>query len=420
MRLLGTRIVPNFLSLPLCVALWAVQPSFASPVPPTAFEKRAPLQIRVRIAEQLDRFRVRGFDLRFSLAQSRFDRSTEWEVSCFRDQVRARQVGQRRELLHRGALEIDTPAGFMQFNGRPYREALVVVPTGGSRCDVVNRVDLEKYLDGLVNAEFSAGWSENAVAAQVIAARTYAIYQMREAKRQKGRSFDVDSTTRDQVYDGSIKEDWRASRSVEKTRGVILAVRAGTQTLPLKAFYHSTCGGRTELPERVWGKKFPGFRRKVDCPYCSVSPRFEWSADVTSRELMEAFQRGTGRQDWPRDWRALLIPGARLLGAQVVKTDSEGRTTELVTRWTSGFRQVELKVSAVQLRNWIGPTRVRSTRMRIGPLAMGLDGLRISGRGFGHGVGLCQWGAKVLGDQGKDYAGILKHYYPDAELKKLW
>jgi stage II sporulation protein D len=387
---------------------------------PSLVEKRAPLRIRVRIGVGVPQFRLRGFDLHFGHSQVagggiRFDRLTEWTIECRGRKVMARGTPGSRS--YTGGLEVDTPAGFLQYEGRPYREEIRVEPVQGG-CDVINVVDLEKYLDGLVNAEFSAGWAENSIGAQVIAARTYAVHQMRQAREARAH-FDVDSTVKDQVYDGSWREDWRASRAVEKTRGMILAVRDGGKVLPLKAFYHSTCGGRTELPEHVWGRPFPGFKKTVECPYCHVSPRYEWSADVVSRELAEAFLRGPGRRDWPKGWRSRL-PLARLLGAQVLKMDRQGRAIDVLTRWRSTNQDLELRISAVELRNWVGTQKVRSTRFRIGPLPLGLDGLRITGRGFGHGVGMCQWGAKEMGAQGHSYASILHHYYPDATLKKLW
>ena len=105
----------------------------------------------------------------------------------------------------RSPTTVETPAGFFQYKGRPYRETLRIHALPSGECEVVNEVDLEKYLDGLVNSEFSSQWSEEAVAAQAIAARTYAFYQMREAHMRPEAHYDVDSTTKDQVYDGSYR-----------------------------------------------------------------------------------------------------------------------------------------------------------------------------------------------------------------------
>src|SRR5579885_2227232 len=225
------------------------------------------VKIRVRVAPGLPVVHLRGFDLRiFDQARagsgephlaSAPDRQSEWDFKCGHGKVSAVRVGAAGASVDdEGQLELEapvavqTPAGFLSLHGRPYRGEIVIYPIAG-KCEVINEVDLEKYLDGLVNAEFSAKWSEQGIAAQVIAARTYAYYQMQEM-REKGKRFDVDSTDKDQVYDGSIREDFRASRAVEKTRGVILAVNEGGAYIPLKAFYHSTCGGVTELPEKVW------------------------------------------------------------------------------------------------------------------------------------------------------------------------
>src|SRR6185312_11126927 len=98
-----------------------------------------------------------------------------------------------------------------------------------------------------------------------------------EAKKQKLRIFDVDASVKDQVYQGSLKEDFHSSQAVKKTRGMILTVGSDNAPLPLQAFYHSTCGGQTELPEHVWSRPlYPGFHRQITCPFCRESPAYSW------------------------------------------------------------------------------------------------------------------------------------------------
>ena len=166
--------------------------------------------------------------------------------------------GRRRDdARSRGACRDQESCRYSSVKGKPYREELRVY-TAGSLCEVVNVVDLEKYLEGLVNAEFNSRWSEEAIGAQVVAARTYAVFQMRQAQAQAednsdAQHYDVDATTHDQVYDGSMKEDPRATRIVEKTRGLLLTVKTARGVEPLKAYYHSTCGGMTDCRIRVWG-----------------------------------------------------------------------------------------------------------------------------------------------------------------------
>ncbi|MCM2323731.1 MAG: SpoIID/LytB domain-containing protein, partial [Oligoflexia bacterium] len=257
------------------------------------------------------------------------------------------------------------------------------------------------------------------IAAQVIAARTYALYQM---ERARASHFDVDATVRDQVYDGSIREDTRASQSVLKTRGMVLTVSSGrAPASPIKAFYHSTCGGRTGLPEHVWGASVPGFRRSVVCPFCAGSPVLNWDLELSAPELKETLLQGARAEEqllpgWPRDWRALLR-GAQLVGVRLGKLDSAGKVAAVVTSWKLRDRALELPLGAARFRDWLGPARFRSTSFQIHS-----KGSRWSfrGRGNGHGVGMCQYGAKAMGEKGFKSVAILKHYYPDATVRKLW
>jgi stage II sporulation protein D len=272
------------------------------------------------------------------------------------------------------------------------------VYSAGAFCEVINDVSLEKYLDGLVNAEFSAEWAEEAVAAQVVAARTYGLFQSRQAQKKLAH-FDVDATVRDQVYDGSYKEDYRASRSVERTRGLVLTVGKGNGAEPIKAFYHSMCGGATEFPEHVWGAKMPGFKRSVTCKFCAEASRFNWTLDM---------QKG----DFPA-----LVKGGKLMDIRVTAHTKEGRVATVVTSWEQAGKLVEVPFSGAKFRELIGPAKLRSTWFQVTAVQ---QGWHFQGHGNGHGVGLCQWGAKVMGEKGRKMAEILKFYYPDAALKKLW
>jgi stage II sporulation protein D len=397
------------------------------------------VKIRVRVSPGLPLVHVRGFDLRiFDQAQagsaephlaSAPDRQSEWDLRCSHGSVRAVRVGAGADasedaLELQAPVAIQTPAGFLSLHGRPYRGELVVYPVGhDSKCEVINEVDLEKYLDGLVNAEFSAKWSEQGIAAQVIAARTYAYYQMQEM-REKGKHFDVDSTDKDQVYDGSIREDFRASRAVEKTRGVILAVNEGSGYVPLKAFYHSTCGGVTELPEKVWGTHYPGFER-VKCPYCKSSPRYRWELNLTTAEISRLVLKGAlGEAEgmgWPAEWKK-VVARKDLVEIATDEDTEGGRPNRVVMLWRdSRGRMVELAAPAGRVRFWLGSANFRSTSFKANPFLKGLVKFwHFEGRGNGHGVGMCQWGAKVMGDLGYTATAILKHYYPQATLRKLW
>ena len=391
-----------------------------------------PTQIRVRVGESLNQFSIRGTDLEFSGGRGlhRVARVSEWHLNCRAGSIVAQQIGvSSQKQVWKGKVEVNSPSGFFTFSGQLYREHLTLWPRAGG-CDVVNELALEKYLDGLVNAEFNSNWSEAAIDAQVIAARTYALHQIQATQLGRPeRHYDVESTIKDQVYGGPRKEDYRSARSVQRTRGWILSdasVRSPAQeAAPIKAFYHSTCGGITELPEHVWGKPFAGFRRSVRCPYCQASPAFGWKTTVSATEFTQIARskiKESWPVTWPHTWRKWIELG-QLIDLQLGPSSSEGRISQIGTVWTREGKHFMISLTAIQLRNWLGTARMKSTAFRVASVtdqqSLGRK-WALTGRGNGHGVGMCQWGAKNMGERGFTTAAILKQYYPDASLKKLW
>lgn len=420
---------------------------------PNAWAAPSP-RVRVRIIDGAQSVLVRGFDLRIrsvevrdlKLAQSsalrvapsrqvaaKVDRLSEWKFSCPNGGVvEAAQMGAGKfplkKVFFAGPLSIESPSGFVSVKGRPYREKVVVHPIStrqGWECEVVNHVDVESYLDGLVNAEFSAAWNREAIDAQVIAARTYAYYQMRLPNAKKSH-FDLDSTIKDQVYDGSMREDYRSRMSANRTRGMVLKA-SYRDAGPIKAYYHSTCGGVTELPEVVWGSASKGFKSRVNCPYCRTSPSFVWDVPLAAKEVALEIWKGARElgpaerdriRNWPQTWEAELRE-SQLLELRVTSQNVSGRVEVVTSRWKNAAgKEYVLAMPGTLFRTWIGPSRLKSTVFQV--LAAGQDQWVLRGRGFGHGVGLCQWGAKTAGESGLKMRSIMKIYYPDAVLARAW
>lgn len=308
-----------------------------------------------------------------------------------------------RERRYRRPLRLESPSGTLTWSSRLVREGLVLKPGRGG-CLVINELDIEKYLDGVVNGEFSARWNAEAVAAQVIAARSYAWHQMQEARR-KGLPYDVESTTRDQVYLGTAGEEPRASRLVAATRGLVLvAGRSIGVPRPIKAFYHSTCGGSTDDPQTVWGRAEPGVRGGVRCQHCGSSPRYRWSHRISESEMNQALKS--------------LGPG-KVLAVEVLSRFPSGRVRRLKVAFSDASgRMVTQDIPGARFRSLIGSEQLRSTAFEVtrGP---GTDWL-FEGRGFGHGVGMCQWGAKEMGAAGYKSTQILSTYYPEATIRRAW
>jgi stage II sporulation protein D len=292
-------------------------------------------------------------------------------------------------------LEIASPGGFLQVNGRSYRNRLTI-HAKGEECAVVNTVDLEKYLAGLINREMAPSWPVEAMKAQAVASRSYALYQ---AQIHRDREYDVEGTTQDQVYDGAASETAKSNRAAEDTRGEIISFKGNA----IKAYFHANCGGRTELPGAVWGNRSPAFR-PVTCPYHrKPRDRLLWSTVLTRVQLEQAVKKVSSN-----------LPNEILRVAKLeAGSKNNQRLSEVVV---SDAKGKSLVIPANAFRNAVGNTKLKSTSFRIHPEG---ESFRLFGEGFGHGVGMCQIGARAMAEEGKNYRQILSHYYPLAQRTRF-
>jgi stage II sporulation protein D len=279
----------------------------------------------------------------------------------------------------------------LQVNGKGYRGKLEIRPADKGLL-VVNELPLEDYLVGLINCEISSQWPIEAVKAQAVIARSYAMYQ--KAAR-KTSLYQLESSVMDQVYEGSDIEDSRAARGVKETLGEVLTFDAKV----IQSFYHSNCGGHTEASENVWGAAIP-YLSGVDCKYCLLAPSVKWEQLISLKKLETSLKSG-----------GFPVPGLKEIkcGAR----NRSGRIKDISLVHGKGTSVV----SAVNFRKAVGYTVIRSTNFEV--KVVGED-VRFSGSGYGHGVGLCQWGAKQRAGDGFEYREILTYYYPGAKLEKIY
>lgn len=385
-------LVALFLVVTLALIYFCSKRAYASPIP----------IVRVMVEREKSAVRINGFDLVAKAADTdaRLGSTSgrgSITVRCSLGGKLAVDIGHKKMRLS-GPLNVSSMGGFIRVGGSQYRDDLYVYSFNGD-CIVVNHVDIEKYVAGLLNSEMSARWNVQALMAQAVAARTYAIHQMKEASTTKFRGlkppFDVEGTVRDQVYEGAHQERYSAIKAVQATRGQVLSYKGE----PIKAFYHSTCGGRTESPEKVWGSRLP-YMKPVECGNCNKSPRFNWVYDIRTADIEKKL----------RDQR--LLKGS-LVAMRVIDRNRLGRANRIEVEGTLG----KTTVGATRIRDLMGTLNIRSTDFSV--VNNGSKYVFV-GHGSGHGVGMCQWGAKGMADRGRDYRAILKHYYPIAELTRLY
>ncbi len=266
---------------------------------------------------------------------------------------------------------------------RPYRGLIELRRAPNGRLTVINEVDLEEYLYGVLKVEVDPRWPPESLKAQAVAARTLALYSL---NRYAAEGYDVRATTDTQVYAGVIAEDPRATAAVDETRGLVMV--AGGR--PIFSAFHSDSGGHTESSEFVWGGRYP-YLRGVPDPY-TVSTAWTVRLDVPA---LEELLRRAGRI------------GGSMTGVDVGEVTPSGRVMTL--RVTTSAGPVDVK--GTDLRTIVGAERMKSTLFTVRTIAGDPPIVEFSGRGNGHGVGMSQWGARGQAMLGRSYLEILRYYY---------
>lgn len=271
----------------------------------------------------------------------------------------------------------------------------VLLSARNGNFDLIGVVPLEEYLVGVLAGEVPVRWPMETLKAQAVVARSYAQAVRDDRSKQ---SFHLESTIEDQVYRpvDSLPANARdrLEQAVRETSGLLLREPGGRV---LKAYYHSDCGGRTASASQVWGGGFDA-GTAVD-PFCPATPSASWSLRVAKDAFSKVLKSLGSLGDW--DPSAMFLQRGeddRVLSLDV--KDGEGATKE---------------ISAAELRRELGYGRMKSTRFAVSEDG---DGILITGRGFGHGVGLCQWGSRGWALRGWSAEKILTHYYPKAVLKR--
>jgi stage II sporulation protein D len=283
----------------------------------------------------------------------------------------------------------------LSINGKKYRGTLLFHLVGNGRIEVIEYLTMSEYLYGVLPKEISYAWPLEALKAQAVVSRSYAL----ATKASRGRErFDVSATVLDQVYGGFSSEHPESNQAVRETEGHVIIDPAGN---PIRAFFHAACGGGTELPERVW-RADPVqdvYDAISDSNYCVEYPRYQWELTLSYSTLRDRLRRAGLRLKSVKD-------------VSVLTRSPSGRAQTLIVHTSKG----EIHVAGNRFRLALGPETLRSTY--ITDIRPGKKSVTFVGRGWGHGVGLCQWGMRGRALAGQTYMEILQAYYPKAKFKR--
>jgi stage II sporulation protein D len=299
---------------------------------------------------------------------------------------------------------------------RQYRGRMRLVRQRSGKIVVVNVVGLEDYLASVVDGEMPAAFPDAARQAQAIAARSYVMFQLRGSQSNPTQSsanqssplFDVFASTRSQNYGGYQHRGRDGRRYADESESSRHAARetAGLICLcdgqPFCTYYTAVCGGHTVGGAAVFGDEIPALA-PVECPWCQDADLFRWKQELPLGEVAGRLQRLLASQGKPFGSLAAI--------RRVAHTDAIREPAFEVNDGTRRYR-----VSAFDLRRQLNAANVPSYQFEA-KIANGC--LVLEGRGHGHGVGLCQWGARGMAQSGSGPLAILRHYYPGAEVVRL-
>ena len=291
-----------------------------------------------------------------------------------------------RVLLATGAYPPATlvDAWHFAWNDRTYRGTFATVRLPDGRDGLVNVVPLDAYLYGVLSSEVSASWAASSQQAQAIVSRTYALDKLRP-----GKPFDVTAGDVDQHYGGIESETVEGRAAVDATAGVIATFDAR----PAHVAYSACCGGRTAAAGDVWSTPY-AYLPSIADPHCVGTPNFSWQVDVATADLRGALS-------------GELATIGSLRSVQLIADAPQDRPRAIAF---VGDTTIETPVAA--FRSAVGASVVRSTFVRAASYDAVARRLSLSGTGRGHGVGMCQWGARVLGDAGASAQAIVAFYFP--------
>ncbi len=351
-------------------------------------------EIRVRVASGLDKIHISADNLKIKKCHrcpSELWRNQKLKLQVFNG---VWMLQSRSAKTKTYAVESLLLQGKFAFDTRRMPNKLELFARKNA-IDVVYSLDLEDYIRGVLPSEMPMHWPLDSLKAQAIASRTYVLMQK---KQYPSRYYHVDNTVMDQVFHWSHqlhpKLEKKLDQVIQETRSAFLF---GAKQKLVATYFHSHCGGFTEKAKKVWGHREGS--KPVKDPYCLLGTNKNWFYRIGKQELNKAYQK------YSKDSRL-----GKLISVIPGKKNISGRMEYISLIFASGKIR---RWKSQELRASLGFTKLKSTRFSFYDKK---DHYLFTGNGFGHGVGLCQHGAKQMASLGYNFRQILKHYYPRSRI----
>jgi stage II sporulation protein D len=387
-----SRMLKILLTLIFCLN---IQSTFSSEVP----------IVSVRIGKSLRSILVTGFDLkRHLLFNNNVQTYNGKKTVKFNCETFTTLNKHRNTPILLATLE--SPTGLLSYANDKYQGMFKVITSSkGDSCDIVNEIPMEAYISSLLTKEMNSKWPIEALKAQAVAARTYALnkIQTQQVTKELGSEayYDLESSEKHQVGGNFFDATVSTNTASNDTRGEVLTTGSG-QIRPI--FFNSKCGGRTLRPDQVWHNKEESYQ-SVNCPFCNgIGPK-PWNRNI-SRERLKSFFLWASEQGYIKE----KLSGD-LTSIVLVPDDLDKFTVNFY------INDRPFIIEKAVLRKFFGRVIFPSNTFSIKKEG---ESIAVLGEGLGHGVGLCQMGALAMANQGWSYKKILSHYFPSHVLKKMY
>ncbi len=364
-------------------------------------------KIRVQVMSRQKEVVVSGMDLNRKMLISGKERSYNGRMGI---KFNCRNLSKKLKKGYQSVpqAKISSKTGLITLKRSKFRGDLTILAAANRKsCDVVNEIPLESYISSLLAKEMNGSWPVEALKAQAVAARTYAIHKIESGQVSKDLGYeafyDLESSEKHQVGGTFFDITPNTKKAAIGTHGEVLVLKNGKLT---PTFFHAQCGGRTIKPSDVWENEVLGYHSKI-CPYCKISKKRKWERTISKQRFRDFLK-----------WIIERSPGSDLIGLNAKNRIMLAPDAKDKLKLRIYLGEAVLVVGKVMLRKFFGRTTILSNRFRAQILNNGK--IKINGKGHGHGVGMCQLGALYLAKQGWNYRKILAYYFPGHQIKKVY
>ncbi|MBP9673898.1 MAG: SpoIID/LytB domain-containing protein [Bacteriovoracaceae bacterium] len=296
---------------------------------------------------------------------------------------------------------VSSPTGYVSWQNRDYQGDFVVTASlQEQKCDLIQRLPLESYISSLLAKEMNGSWSIEALKAQAVLARSYALLKKKQGTFMAEDFYHLTASEKDQVAGALLDKTQKTTQASRETQGEVLVTDKGSLA---SVFFHSQCGGKTLKPEYVWQNKVEGYQ-SVPCPRCHENKSSKWSYSLAEKDFIT-----TLKNVYQTKGSLLLLNASHVFFIP-------DRTDNALMRFYDDEKNMKVMQKA-WLRSYLGRKNLKSNYFKVSKRE---GRIFFEGKGLGHGVGMCQMGALSFAKKGWNYHKILSYYFPNYKIKKVY